>query len=225
MTNGSKSSGKATGWTPTQAYTMAVVCLLIGIAVGYLVRGSSTPDKAAANSAAQMPSAFSPGGTGQITPEQLKRMADKQVEPMVARLKSEPNNAELLASIGNVFYDAQLYNNAIAYYDRSLQIQPGETNVRTDMGTAYWYMGNADRAIAEFQTVLKAEPTKASTLMNLGVVQWQGKMDAKAATATWQKLLATNPNYENKDKVEQLLSQVRQHLSVKPGTKTDKPAL
>ena len=77
---------------------------------------------------------------------------------------------------------------------------------------------DADAAIAEFQKSLSYEPTKPNTLFNLGIVDWQGKMDIDKATATWQKLLDTNPNYEAKDKVLELMAQAKKHSGVKPGT-------
>jgi cytochrome c-type biogenesis protein CcmH/NrfG len=218
------------GWSPNQAYVLAAICLLVGIAVGYLLRGSEASAQKSENGLATqtvLPSSMPPGSSmgAQITPEQLKAMADKQVEPMLERLKTEPNNADLLASIGNAYYDAQQFRDAVAYYGRALKIQPGNTSVRTDMGTAYWYLGDPDRAIAEFKAVLKTEPTKANALFNLGIVQWQGKMDVKAAVATWQKLLDSNPNYENKAKVQELLTQAKQHPAIDPSRKTDKPAM
>jgi tetratricopeptide (TPR) repeat protein len=86
------------------------------------------------------------------------------------------------------------------------------------MATAYWYTGNADIAIAEFQKSLSYEPNKANTLFNLGIVEWQGKMDIDKAVAIWQKLLDTNPNYEGKDKVLELMVQAKKHSGMKPGT-------
>jgi len=86
-------------------------------------------------------------------------------------------------------------------------------------------LGNADRAIAEFQTALKTAPNQANTLFNLGVVQWQGKGDAEAALASWQKLLDTNPAFAGRDRVVQMMAQARQHRGIQPGTKTDKPAM
>lgn len=44
-------------------------------------------------------------------------------------------------------------------------------------------------------------------------------MDINGAVADWQKLLATNPNYEGKDKVEQMIAEAKKHSGVKPGTK------
>jgi cytochrome c-type biogenesis protein CcmH/NrfG len=148
----------------------------------------------------------------------MKRMADKQAEPLLAQLKTDPENPDLLAKIGNIYYDTQQYPTAIDYYQRSLKAKPGDTSVRTDMATAYWYAGNPDTAIVEFKRVLADEPNKPNTLFNLGVVQWQGKMDVKGALATWQKLLDTNPNYEGKEKIVELMAQVKKHANIKPGT-------
>jgi cytochrome c-type biogenesis protein CcmH/NrfG len=58
---------------------------------------------------------------------------------------------------------------------------------------------------------LSSEPNKPDTLFNLGVVKWQGKKDAPGAIAAWQKLLDTNPGYENKEKVLQLIAQAKGH--------------
>ncbi len=194
-------------WNSTQAYSLAVVCLLIGVAVGWLVRGSqSAPTQVEAASASTAAS-----GTPQPTPEQMKRMADKQAGPLLEQLKTDPSNADLLSSIGNIYYDTQQFDTAIDYYQRVLNAQPANTGVRTDLATAYWYQGNTDTAIAEFNRTLAYEPNKANTLFNLGIVKWQGKMDIDGAVAAWQKLLDTNPNYENKAKVLELIAQAKKH--------------
>ena len=205
-------------WTTLQAYTLAVVCLLLGIVGGWLFRGSQSPATPAESVAAPAPAGMGTGTSSQPTPEQMRAMADAQAKPLLEKLKSDPNNADLLASIGNVYYDTQQYPVAISYYQQALKLQPANTAVRTDMATAYWYTGDADTAIAEFKKSLSYEPNKANTLFNLGIVQWQGKMDINGAVATWQKLLDTNPNYEGKDKVLDLMAQAKKHSGVKPGT-------
>ncbi len=53
---------------------------------------------------------------------------------------------------------------------------------------------------------------------NLGIVEWQGKMDIDKAVAPGQKLLDTNPNYEGRDKVLELMAQAKRHSGVKSGT-------
>jgi len=136
-------------------------------------------------------------------------MADMQAAPLLESLKSDPNNPELLTRIGNIYYDVKQYPVAIDYYERSLKLQPANAAVRTDMATAYWYSGNADTALAEFNKALTYEPNKANTLFNLGIVKWQSKNDAAGAIAVWQKLLDTNPNYEARDKVQQMIAQAQ----------------
>ncbi len=202
-------------WTSFQAYALSVLCLVIGLAGGWFIRGSqSSPRPGEAVSAA---SSQETGAPGQPTPEQIRHMADKQASPLLNALQQDPANPELLTKIGNVYYDAQQYPVAIDYYQRALKVQPADASVRTDMATAYWYTGSADTAITEFNRALADEPNKANALFNLGVVQWQGKMDIKGALTTWQRLLDTNPNYEGKSKVVELMAQVRKHSSIKPG--------
>lgn len=225
MANPKDSGQGGTNWTSTQAYTMAVLCLLVGLAAGYLVRGSnSTPAAVGVQPATTLPPSAAPTDAANATasPEQLKRMAETQAQPLLARLKAEPGNASLLAEIGNVYYDAQQYQEAVRYYGDSLKAEPSNPNVRTDMGTAYFYLGNADRALQEFDVTLKYSPRHAQTLFNIGMVKWQAKMDGDGALAAWQKLLQTNPDYSDRAKVEQLIAQVKQHQSIQPGSKTNK---
>ena len=214
------SSSSGDQWTSVQAYVLAGICLLVGIAGGWSIRGSQSPAAVAeetANTPGPAP-AMCAQPTQAPTPAQMQKMAETQAAPLIEKLKADPTNAGLLASIGNVYYDTQQYPTAIDYYKRALKSEPANAAVRTDMATAYWYTGDADTAIAEFQKSLTYEPTKANTLFNLGIVQWQGKMDIDKATATWQKLLDTNPNYEGKDKVLEFMAQAKKHSGVKPGT-------
>jgi len=218
MTNANRATSTEQ-WTSVQAYVLAVICLLLGIAGGWFIRGSQSPAAAATIASASAPVAGSTdAGTQTPTPAQMQKMADTQAGPLIEKLKADPTNAGLLENIGNVYYDAQQFPTAIDYYQRALKLEPANTGVRTDMATAYWYTGNADAAIAEFQKSLSYEPNKANTLFNLGVVEWQGKMDIYKALATWQKLLDANPNYEGKDKVLELMAQAKKHAGVKPGT-------
>jgi len=216
-----KGDTSTTIWTDVQAYTLAAICLLLGVAAGWLIRGSQSPAAAAPVAAASAPT---PSATGSATntqpsPDQLRQMADAQAAPLIEKLKSDPKNFDLLTGIGNSYYDAQQYPFAVDYYGRALETKPSDASVRTDMATVYWYMGDTNRAIEEFNKALSYEPNKANALFNLGLVEWQGKMDVAGAVADWEKLLATNPNYEGKDKVEQLIAEAKKHSGIKPGTK------
>jgi cytochrome c-type biogenesis protein CcmH/NrfG len=197
-------------WSNAQAFTSALLCLFLGIGGGYLIRRSHAPS-APAMTAATSPSYKTVPATTTVppSPAQVNGTADVQAAVKLEQLKSDPNNVALLTELGNIYYDGKQYPTAIDYYHRALKIQAADTSVRTDMATAYWFMGDADTAITEFNKSLSYEPTKANTLFNLGIVKWQGKHDGPGAIAAWQKLLDSNPNYEEKDKVIQLIAQAK----------------
>ncbi len=206
-------------WTYQRALILMAICLMAGIAGGWAIRGGGPPTSEAAKTVSTQPVAPASATAQPPSPAQLRAMADSQAAPQILKLKSDPKNPELLTSVGNIYYDAQQYPVAVDYYGRVLQLNASDAAVRTDMATAYWYMGNADTAIGEFNKALTYAPTNPNALFNLGLVKWQGKHDSAGAIADWKKLLATNPNYEGKDKVEQLLSVVEKQVASKPGAK------
>jgi tetratricopeptide (TPR) repeat protein len=161
-------------------------------------------------------------GAQQPTAEQLRQMADTQAQPLVQQLASDPKNSTLLYQIGNLYYDAQQYPEAVKYYEQSLKIDPKATDVRTDMATAYHLMGQPDRAIQEYDAVLKIDGKHVNALFNEGMVKWQDKMDLNGAIASWKRLLETHPDYAQRDKVEKLIAQAEQHLTMKPESEAAK---
>ena len=218
------------GFTSVQAYTLAVITLAIGIAVGYFARGSapaSVPTETA--QAASAPAAMGGGAMGGaqlpgIGSAQQQQPASPEViakaaEPLLAQLKTNPNDFDTLVKLGNIYYDGQTYPQAIEYYEKALSIQPDNADVRTDMGTAYWYTGNPDKAIANFEKALAIRPNHPGTLFNLGIVRWQGKKDPKGAIMAWEKLLQTNPDYPQKEQVQMLIERAKMHSAGAPTTK------
>ena len=204
-------------WSSVQAYTLSLICLVVGIFTGYLLHG---PTSTAAEPTLQTQQANSPGqmAVPKITPEQLRHMADKQAEPLLAELKKTPNDASLLARIGGSYLVARQYRTAQEYYERSVAINGKDPDVLEHLSGCYYYQGDIDKAISVLQRALQVQPDHPQSLYILGVIQWQEKLDAKAAIANWEKLLQTNPNYPERAKVEQMISRAKLHLNLAPGT-------
>lgn len=198
----------AAGWTGTQAYVLAAACLLLGVALGYLFRGSASPSApaAAANVQPQAPSQKQSAAEAQAALAQA-------TGPLLEAVKKDPNDYDSLVKLGNLYYDAQQFADSIEYYERALKIHPENPDVRTDMGTAYWYAGNADKALDAMQTSLKYRPGHPQTLFNLGWVRWQGKADPKGAIQAWEQLLKLNPDYPQKQQVEQYIAKAKEHAA------------
>lgn len=196
-------------WQSWQVYVMAAVCLLVGVLAGYLVRGSAPV--ASTQTPAMPPVSGAPAGAQQKVPtlDDMKRMADKQAEPLLTKLKTDPNNADLLNQVGNIYRMTHQFQTAATYYQKSLDVNPKSVGPRTDLASCLYYQGDVDGAIAQLEKSLTYDPKHAGTLLNLGLIRWKGKNDSAGAIASWQKLLKFYPNYEHKDTVEKLIAEAK----------------
>jgi len=210
MANPQRDASHRKSWTDIQAYLLAAFCLVLGVTLGYLFRGSASPATANMQAAATTGN-DAQGQSAQITPEQQKAMVEQAVAPLLATLKTNAEDFNTLVQVANVYYDGRQYPEAIKYYQLAVKSQPTNADLLTDLGTSLWYTGDADGAIAEFQTALKYRPDHPGTLFNLGVGRWQGKLDPKGAVEAWQELLRRNPNYPQKQEVEEYIARAQQH--------------
>jgi cytochrome c-type biogenesis protein CcmH/NrfG len=197
-------------WTSTQAYVFAAFCLVLGVALGYLFRGSASP---AAKAIAPASASIQQEGAQKASAAEMQVALGQAAAPLLEAVNKNPNDYDSLVQLGNLYYDAQQYPNAIQYYERALVIHPENPDVRTDMGTAYWYTGNADKAVEAMQASLKYRPGHPQTLFNLGWIRWRGKADPKGAVEAWEKLLKSNPDYPQKQQVEQYIAKAKEHAA------------
>jgi cytochrome c-type biogenesis protein CcmH/NrfG len=210
-------------WSNVQAYGMAAVCLLLGLVAGYFMRGSQPASTASTTPSPQQNAQHAPdAGNMQVTPEAMKHMADKQAEPLLAKLEKNPNDAALLAQLGKTYLSAQQLQMAAEYYERSVKIKP-DAAVLTTLGGVYHYQGADDKALAAWNGVLQIEPGNPDALFNSGMVKWQVYGDPKAAIAAWTKLIQANPNHPQRKQVEELIARAKAHVDRAAASVGDKP--
>ncbi len=200
-------------WTHIQAHVLPVLCLVLGVALGYLFRGSASPLAQSVQASAGADGSARQGEStqSQLTAEQQKAMVDEAVAPLLMNLNTTPGDFNTIVQVANLYYDGRQYEEALQYYKLAVKIQPTNADLLTDLGTSIWYTGDADGAIAEFQKALKYRPDQPGTLFNLGIVRWQGKLDPQGAVQAWEELLRLNPNYPQKQEVQEYIDKARQH--------------
>ncbi len=208
-------------WTTTQTYSMAIMCLMLGIAAGYLLHAPAASAGAASPSISQ---AVPPPPSRPQMPSasDMKRMADKKVAPLLEQLQKNPKDADLLAQIARAYMAAQQFQTARQYYEQSVAVKP-QAPVLNELAFVYVKIGDLDKGIATLNQALAVDPKNPNVLFNLGFFEWKGKADPKAAIQAWQTLLKVDPKNPKRAQVEQMMAQARKHLSVAPGTKTEKP--
>lgn len=203
----------ASAWQVRQVYAMAAISLVVGLAIGYLFRGSQSPAPPPQPVAAASQPSPAAGAMGGQMPslEQMRQMADAKAAPLLEKLKSDPNNTDLLVKAGDLYQAAHQFKEAAGYYDKALQINPKNVPIRTQMASCLYYQGDIDGAISQLQQALRYDPKDANSLFNLGMIKLQGKNDAKGALAAWQLLLNSNPQLDagRKARVQKLIADIR----------------
>ena len=196
-------------WKATQVYGIAAVCLLVGLAIGYLFRGSQPPASLPQRVSAPQQSRPATGMRDHMPSlEEMKKMADTKAAPLLEKLKTDPNNTELLNQIAKIYESTHQFKEAVGYYDRALKIDSKSVPIRTEMASCMFYDGDVDGAIGQLQQALHDNPKDANSLFNLGMIKWQGKQDARGALAAWHELLKSNPQLsaDRKAQVQKLIA-------------------
>jgi len=190
---------RSSNWTPTQVYVSAAICLVLGVALGYLFRGSGS---AKATSAPPVQVASSASAPQMPSLEQMKQMADKKAAPLLAKLQTDPKNAALLAQIGGIYESTHQFKDAAGYYSKSLAVQPGNVDLRNELASCLYYTGDVDGALQQLEQSLKDAPSNANALFNLGLIRFEAKKDGSGAIAAWKQLLKTNPKLDDQRKAQ-----------------------
>ncbi len=200
------------GWTTTQVYALAAICLAIGLVLGYLFRGSASGPAPTSTATQTTDTAAAPAAHPQMPSlEDMKRMADKNAEPLLAKLKTDPNNSDLLNQIGTMYKATHQFQEAAGYFQKAIDAEPKNVAARTDLASCLFYEGDADGAINQLQQSLRYDPKDANSLFNLGMIRLQAKNDPSGAVSAWQQLLKLNPTLaeDKKAAVEKMMARAR----------------
>jgi tetratricopeptide (TPR) repeat protein len=168
------------------AYVVAGICF--GIILGWVIG----TQQARRSGPAPAPTASAqPGGTVQ---ERAPTLDEGRVQALNTILKGDPKNVDATVQLGNVYFDAERWDDAITWYQRALELDPRNADASTDLGVSYYYSNKPDQALAQFEKSLTISPTHTKTLLNKGIVLAFGKQDLKAAATEWQKVVDLAPD-------------------------------
>jgi cytochrome c-type biogenesis protein CcmH/NrfG len=140
--------------------------------------------------------ASAPPAQGQAPPQAATPppLDQGRVQSLRAAAEQNPNDAEPRVQLGNAFFDAERYGEAISWYEAAMILTPRDANVSTDLGVAYYYTSQSDRAIQQFQHSLSIDPKHTKTLLNLGIVKAFGKQDLDGAAEAWKQVIELAPD-------------------------------
>ena len=140
-------------------------------------------------------------------PAMVKNPAE--IQQLEAIAKANPKNANAWTALGNALMDAQRFAEAIIAYQRSLDIDPKNVDVRVDMGTCYRGVGQPQRAIEEYQKGMGYNPRHPMAYMNSGVVYAYDLGKKAEAAKAFEKYLELAPNAPNAADIRQEIQKLK----------------
>ena len=172
------------------AIVFGIAGTLFGLIIGWVLgsQQAGTARVAAPVAQAAPPSQQPPSSP---PPVALDAERVKALETVAAQNAKDPQPR---VQLGNMFFDAEQYAQAITWYEQAIKINPNDANVSTDLGVAYYYTNQPDRALAQFEQSLRVDPKHIKTLLNLGIVRAFGKQDLPGAAKAWQQVVDLSPN-------------------------------
>jgi cytochrome c-type biogenesis protein CcmH/NrfG len=198
-----------------ESVVFAIAGSLFGLIVGWILgsQQATTASRVAAPPPAAQQTSAAAGGTSQAA-----RLDENRVQAMRTVAEQNPKDAQPRVALGNMYFDAERYGDAITWYEDALKINPSDPNVSTDLGVAYYYTNQPDKAVAQFERSLAVDPKHTKTLLNLGIVKAFGKQDLNGAADAWQQVVALAPDSPEGQAAKKALEGLRSaHPAAPPG--------
>ena len=174
------------------AYVVAGMCF--GIILGWVIGVQQTKSAGLAGAVTAAPAPAAAGTDAAATPPRQPPPLDQaRVQALTQAIEKDPKNATAMVELGNVYFDAEQFNDAISWYTKSLAIDPKNADASTDLGVSYFYTDRPDEALTQFERSLQIDPSHTKTMLNKGIVLAFGKQDIRGATDEWKKVVTLAP--------------------------------
>jgi cytochrome c-type biogenesis protein CcmH/NrfG len=180
----------------------AVAGILFGLVVGYMAASWDVVPRPAAATTTAAPPAGSPAAPA------ARRVNPDEVAAMESLARRQPADASVRVELGNLYMDAERWDEAIRWYREALVLDPARTDTLTDLGACLVSSGRPAEGLAEFEKVLRGDPGQRNALYNKGIALLQMGRAAEAVAA-WEDLLKRHPDDPQVQGLRGRIEQVR----------------
>jgi tetratricopeptide (TPR) repeat protein len=200
----------------SDAVAFGIAGILFGLIAGWIIGSQQAAARPPASAPAAQQASTPAGGSS----SRAAVLDETQVNALKTVAEKETSNATPRVQLGNLYFDAERYDDAIKWYGDALKLVPDDVNVSTDLGVSYYYSNQPDKALSQFDRSLKLDPKHAKTLLNVGIVKAFGKQDLDGAEAAWKQVLTIAPDSPEGQAAKRALDSLQSaHVGVarKPG--------
>ncbi len=183
----------------------AVVFLAVGFLAGYAYNSYRRADQAqTATSDAPLPAQAEGASAGSGLPPGHPPIDSVTLPPvLVNEAEQNPKDPAPRLKIANFLYDQKQFDRSVEWYEKALALDPGNVDARTDLGTAFFYLGRPTDALREYNKSLAVNPRHEPTLFNIIEVNLDGTHDLARAKEAVQRLEKLNPDYPGLETMRQ----------------------
>jgi Flp pilus assembly protein TadD len=166
-----------------------LVGVLLGFIGGYFAAGGGRPS--------------APPGGGDAA------AGSDRMEELQGAVDRDPENPELLTSLGNAWFDREDWDRAIAAYEKARRKAPENPNLLSDLGAAYRNRGEFRRAAGLFERARKNDPDHWQSLLNLVILHAYDRKDPATAQKWFDELKRKYPQIPDLDRIQERISGLR----------------
>ena len=132
---------------------------------------------------------------------------DTAIEMLKIRLFDDPENGELLAKLGDAYFEQRRFDEAIPIYERAVLFNPKDHDALNDLGLSYHYTGNTEAALTALDKSAAANPNYKFARLSKGYILLSlGRYDE--AEAPLRKAQELDPNGGVGEEAGKMLMQV-----------------
>jgi tetratricopeptide (TPR) repeat protein len=198
----------------SDAIAFGIAGILFGLIAGWIIGSQQGVARVpAAPATASAPQ----GGTG-AGAARAAVLDETQVNALKTVAEREASNATPRVQLGNLYFDAERYDEAIKWYGDAIKLSPNDVNVSTDLGVSYYYSNQPDKALEQFNHSLSLDPKHGKTLLNVGIVKAFGKQDLDGAAKAWQEVIRLAPDSPEGQAAKRALDSLQSAHPSTPGT-------
>ena len=169
---------------------LGIAGILFGLIVGWVLGSQQTARVARTAAPVAQAAPAEQQAAAAPAPPPIDPARVKALEEAAAQ---NPKDVQPRVQLGNIYFDAEKYPDAIKWYEQAIAISANDPNVSTDLGVAYYYTNQSDKALAQFDKSLAIDPKHIKTLLNVGIVKAFGKQDLVGAGKAWQTVVDLAP--------------------------------
>ncbi|KAB2953855.1 hypothetical protein F9B85_04365 [Heliorestis acidaminivorans] len=170
------------------------------------------------------------GADPTTNPEAYEERLLQDIQLMEEEVERDPSYHQGWITLGNNRYDMgrfktlggdieageAFYRQAVEAYQKALEFDESNTDVRVDMATSAFYGGLHDVAEENFQIAIEKDPKHVIGPLNYGIFLIEVRQDYESARDNWARALTLNTTKEQSDFLKELVAYAESAIASAP---------